>query len=85
MCVIGPTRLYFEHLKILNFEFNADPDPAFQSDADPDSASNGSRSGNPAATLNLHFGYLHAVFTILMNEVTIERQSRANLSEKNTI
>jgi hypothetical protein len=36
-------RLYFEPLKLLNFYFNADPDPifpAFHSNADPDPASN---------------------------------------------
>jgi hypothetical protein len=32
-------RLYFEPLKILNFDCNADPDPAFYSNADPDPAS----------------------------------------------
>jgi hypothetical protein len=36
----------------------------------------------PCSNLKFTIRYLHAVFTILMNEVTIERQSRANLSEK---
>jgi hypothetical protein len=31
--------LHFYPLKFLNFEFNADPDPAFHSNADPDPAS----------------------------------------------
>jgi hypothetical protein len=39
---------------------------------------------DPDPHLQFTFRYLHAVFTILMNEVTIERQSRANLSEKKT-
>jgi hypothetical protein len=34
--VQGPPLLHFELLKLLNFDFNADPDPAFQSTADPD-------------------------------------------------
>ncbi len=29
-------RLYFEPLKLISFDFNADPDPAFHSNADPD-------------------------------------------------
>jgi len=34
-------RLHFDTLKLLNFDFNADPDldPAFPSNADPDPAS----------------------------------------------
>ncbi len=36
MSVQGPSRLYFEPLKLLNFDFYADPDPAFHSSADPD-------------------------------------------------
>ena len=35
MSVHGPVRLHFE---LLNFDFNADPDP-FHSNADPDSFS----------------------------------------------
>jgi hypothetical protein len=36
--VHGPPPLHFESLKLLNFDFNADPDPdpAFHSNADPD-------------------------------------------------
>ncbi len=37
--VHGPPRLYVEPLKLMNFDFNADPDPAFHSSADPDPAS----------------------------------------------
>jgi hypothetical protein len=37
--VYGPQRLHFELLKVLNFEFNAAPHPAFHSDADRDLAS----------------------------------------------
>ena len=36
--VDGHTRLQFEPLKLLNFVFNVDPDPAFLSNADPDPA-----------------------------------------------
>jgi hypothetical protein len=34
--VHGPTRLYFKPLKLLNFDFIADPDTAFHSNKDPD-------------------------------------------------
>jgi hypothetical protein len=34
--VQGPTLLYFEPIKLLNFDFNADSDPAFRSNAEPD-------------------------------------------------
>jgi hypothetical protein len=33
--VHDPLRLYFENLKLLNFDFNADQDLAFHSSADP--------------------------------------------------
>jgi hypothetical protein len=36
--VHGPLRLYFEPLKLLNFDFHTDPDPAVHTDADPDPA-----------------------------------------------
>ncbi len=36
MFVHGLPRLYFEPLKLLSFDFNADPDPDFHSNADPD-------------------------------------------------
>ncbi len=41
MRVHGPPWLYFERLKLLNFDFKADPDPAFpfNTNADPDPAS----------------------------------------------
>jgi hypothetical protein len=32
----GPPRISFEPLKLLSFDFNADPDPAFHSNANPD-------------------------------------------------
>jgi hypothetical protein len=35
----GPPWLYFETLILLNFDFKADPDPAFHSTADPNPAS----------------------------------------------
>ncbi len=31
-----PSPVYFEPLKLLNSDFNADPDPDFHSNADPD-------------------------------------------------
>ncbi len=34
--VQGSPRLHFEPLKLLNIEFNRDPDLAFHSSADPD-------------------------------------------------
>jgi hypothetical protein len=41
MSVQGPPWLLFEPLKLLHFDFNADPDPSFHSNADtnPDPAS----------------------------------------------
>ncbi len=37
--VADPLRLHIEPPKLLNFDLNADPDPAFHSNADPDPAS----------------------------------------------
>jgi hypothetical protein len=34
--VHGPPRLYFEPLKLLAYEFNADPDSASKNNADPE-------------------------------------------------
>ncbi len=31
----GPPRLHFEPLRLLNFDLNADPDPASQNNAEP--------------------------------------------------
>ncbi len=36
MSVCNPPRLYIELIKFLNFDINADPDPAFHPNADPD-------------------------------------------------
>jgi hypothetical protein len=44
-------RLYFEPLQLLNFDFNAYPDPAFHSNADPDSASKNNEAPSGSATL----------------------------------
>jgi hypothetical protein len=45
--VHGPTRLYFEPLKLLNFDLIADPDPAFKSNKDLDPAlENNAKSGS---------------------------------------
>jgi hypothetical protein len=35
---LRPPRLHFELLKLLNFDFNADPDPTFHSNVDPNPA-----------------------------------------------
>ncbi len=53
----APPRLHFEPVKLLNFDFNEDPDPAFHSKADPHPASKdnadqcGSWSAIPLFTL----------------------------------
>jgi hypothetical protein len=51
--VHGPPRLHFESLKLLNYDFNADPDPAFPSNVNPDPASRnyGDSCGSGSATL----------------------------------
>ncbi len=36
MSFSGPSRLHFDPLKLIKFNFNADPDPAFFMNADPD-------------------------------------------------
>jgi hypothetical protein len=45
--VHGPTRLHFKPLKLLNFDFNAGPDPAFHYNADPDPASKNNADPDP--------------------------------------
>jgi hypothetical protein len=52
LCVHGSPRLHFEPLKLRNFDFNADPNPAFHADADPDPASIRIRIRNPGSTNN---------------------------------
>ncbi len=47
----GPLWLYCQLLKILNFEFNADPDPAFHSNVDPACHNNTDPCGFGSATL----------------------------------
>ncbi len=42
-----PLRLNFEHLKLLNFDFNADPDPASKTNVDPDPASKNNEFPDP--------------------------------------
>jgi hypothetical protein len=46
----GPPWLHLESLKLINFDLNEDPDPAFHSNADPDSFSHSfsMRIRNPA-------------------------------------
>ncbi len=47
MSVHGPPRLYNEPQKLLNFDFIADPDPAFHSNADPDPATMNNADPDP--------------------------------------
>ncbi len=51
--VYGSSRLHFKPRKLLNFDLNPDPHPAFHSNADPDSASqnNADPCGSGSATL----------------------------------
>jgi hypothetical protein len=51
--VHGPPRIHFEPLKLLNFDFIADSDLPFHSNANPDPAfqNNADRSGSATATL----------------------------------
>ncbi len=51
MSVHGPPRLYFEPLKLLNFNFNAEQHSAFYSNKDPDKASKNYAYPCGAATL----------------------------------
>jgi hypothetical protein len=51
-------RLFFELLTLLNFDFNADPDPALHSNADPDQFPNKCGSGS-------------AILALVANTVTI--------------
>jgi hypothetical protein len=58
-----PPDLYcFEPLKLLNFDFNADPDPAFHFNADSDLASkiNADRCGSATLFLGTAFSYLRS-------------------------
>ena len=41
------TALFCESLKLLNFDFNTDPDPVFHSNADPASASKNNADPDP--------------------------------------
>ncbi len=53
MSVHGPLRLYFEPIKLLNFNSNADPDPAFNSNANPDAGSSNNMDQCGSATLEV--------------------------------
>jgi hypothetical protein len=49
-CIVsvhGHPQLYFEPLKLLNFDFNADPDPDFHFNADPGPASKNNADPDP--------------------------------------
>jgi hypothetical protein len=46
--VLGTPRLHCEPRKLLNFDFNADPDPAFHLNADPDPAFHFNADPDPA-------------------------------------
>jgi hypothetical protein len=52
--VHGPTRLYFEPLKLLNFDLIADPDPAFQSNKDLDPALENNANPDPQLWLDVN-------------------------------
>ena len=47
LSIHGPSWLHFEPLMLRNFDFDADPDPAFHSTVDPDP--------NPAILLKIQF------------------------------
>ncbi len=51
MSVHGPPGLHFKPLKLLNFGFNADPDPAFHSNVDPDPASKNNKDPDPQSCI----------------------------------
>jgi hypothetical protein len=49
LSVHGPLWPHVKHLKLLNFDFNVDPNPAFLSNADPDLASHNNTDPGPDA------------------------------------
>jgi hypothetical protein len=51
--VHGLLRIHCDPRKFLNFDFNADPDPAFYSNADPDPASKNNEDPCDRATVLL--------------------------------
>ncbi len=60
LSVLGPPRLHFEPLKLLNLDFNADPDPAFNCKAEPDPASQ--NNANPCL-----FGSATMLYCLILN------------------
>jgi hypothetical protein len=50
--VHGPPRFYFETLKLLNCNFNGEPDPGLHSNADPDPALKNNPYPDPASQNN---------------------------------
>jgi hypothetical protein len=48
-------RLLFQPLKLLNFDFNVDPDPAFHSNSDSDAASKNNADPDPQACFSCLF------------------------------
>jgi hypothetical protein len=50
--VYGHPWLVFEPLKLLQFDFNADPDPAFHSNTDPETAVHTNTDPDPAFQTN---------------------------------
>ncbi len=61
MSVHGPPRLYFEPLKLLNFNSNTDPDPAFNSNADPDTGSKNNVDQCGSATLEVKCRFIYVL------------------------
>ncbi len=47
MSIHGPPQLYIESPKLLNFDFDADPDPAFHSNLDPHPVPDPASDNNP--------------------------------------
>jgi hypothetical protein len=52
----GPQRLYFELVKLLNFDFNSDMDPSFYANTDPDLGSKNNPDPEPGQKQDLVSG-----------------------------
>jgi hypothetical protein len=76
--VHGPAGLYFEPLKLLNFDFNADPYQAFHYNPDPDSdpasKNNADTCGSGSAILLFPLG-LKRCFVLYNQLITMSRGS----------
>ncbi len=65
LLVVRP-RLYSDPLQLLNFDFNADPDPDFHSSADPDPASKIIRTLSLRMRIRNASFYTAAVVTLIL-------------------